>query len=305
MARRERERYTERARPHRQEPGQSSSGSSGGGAKNGEGSPMKNPVVLVAVGALALAGVLAIGVMLGQRPAAPATATQPAAGTASVEVPTDSAAASAAAPTTDAALAATPAADSSGLSLPGSGTPYSAPTDQQLDATKAYFATITTPKGDIVVEMWPDIAPKHVNSLVFLAREGFYDGLTFHRVDAGFVIQGGDPNGDGTGGPGYSVPAEFNASNPVPHRKGTLAMARSQDPNSAGSQFYIVLEDGPSATSLDGEYTNFGHVVEGMSVVEQIAIGDVMTKVTIEEKPIAESMVSPDDIRQGNLPKND
>lgn len=300
MARRER--YTERARPHRQEPGQSSSGSSGGGG-SADSSPMKNPVVLVAVGALALAGVLAIGVMLGQRPATPATATQPA-GTPSVEVPTVAAAASPAAPTTDAA-AATPAADSSGLSLPESGSPYTAPTDQKLDATKAYFATIATPKGDIVVQLWPEIAPKHVNSLVFLAREGFFDGLTFHRVEPGFVIQGGDPNGDGSGGPGYAIPGEFNAANPVPHRKGTLAMARTQDPNSAGSQFYIVLADGPSASGLDGQYTNFGHVVKGMSIVEQIAVGDAMTKVTIEEKPIAESLVSPDDIRQGTLPKND
>jgi cyclophilin family peptidyl-prolyl cis-trans isomerase len=299
MARRERERYTERARPYRKEPGQSGSGSGGSGkSQPPESSPMKNPVVLVAVGALLLAGVLAIGVMLGQRPATPATAgTTPEAGT--------PAATGAVTETVPTLVMPTPAlSPTEAAALPAKKT-YAAPEDQKLDATKAYFATIATPKGDIVVELWPEIAPQHVNSFVFLTKEGFYDGLTFHRVEPGFVIQGGDPAGNGTGSAGYTVPAEFNAANPVPHRKGTLAMARSNDENSAGSQFYIVLADGPGPTSLDGKYTVFGHVVKGMDVAEQIAVGDPMTKVTIEEKPIAESIVSPDDIRAGKLPKND
>jgi cyclophilin family peptidyl-prolyl cis-trans isomerase len=140
---------------------------------------------------------------------------------------------------------------------------------------------IETAKGTIVFELLPDVAPITVSNFVYLAEGGYYDGLTFHRVvtePQPFVVQGGDPSGDGTGGPGYNIPAEFND---VKHDRGMVAMARAMDPDSAGSQFYITL--GP-AYFLDNNYTVFGRVLEGMDVVDRIVMGDVMTKVTIEEK---------------------
>src|SRR5713226_7174417 len=129
-------------------------------------------------------------------------------------------------------------------------------------------ARIATGQGDVVFAFYPDDAPTTVAAFIKLARAGFYDGLTFHRVEPGFVIQGGDPVGNGTGGPGYTLDAEFNE---LPHLKGTVAMARSSNPNSAGSQFYICLEDAPF---LNRQYTVFGHVVEGQSVVDSIRPGD-------------------------------
>ena len=134
---------------------------------------------------------------------------------------------------------------------------------------------ITTADGDILIELYPDSAPNTVANFKALAGEGFYDGLTFHRVIPGFVAQGGDPKGNGTGGPGYTIKAEFNDRK---HERGTLAMARSADPDSAGSQFYICLEPQPH---LDGQYTVFGKVVEGMDVVDKIKVGTVMEKVTV------------------------
>jgi len=131
--------------------------------------------------------------------------------------------------------------------------------------------------GKIELEFFPEVAPKHVENFITLANKGFYDGLTFHRVEPGFVVQGGDPNGNGTGGPGYTVPAEFNDK---PHLRGTLAMARSADPNSAGSQFYICLAD---AHFLDHNYTVFGRVTKGMGVVDKIKIGDKMKSVKIKK----------------------
>ncbi len=159
---------------------------------------------------------------------------------------------------------------------------YSEPPEMQIDPTQAYQATISTEKGDIVVDLDASAAPKTVNNFVFLAREGFYDGLTFHRVEPGFVIQGGDPLGTGTGGPGYTVPAEIE----LQHVKGAIAMARRGDQvnperASSGSQFYITLDETPH---LDGAYTVFGEVVEGMDLVESIAVGDLIESVTIEEK---------------------
>jgi cyclophilin family peptidyl-prolyl cis-trans isomerase len=137
---------------------------------------------------------------------------------------------------------------------------------------------VTTAKGDIVFELLPDVAPVTVSNFVYLTEGGYYDGLKFHRREEGFVIQGGDPLGNGTGGPGYSIPAEFNE---VKHDRGMVAMARSMDPDSAGSQFYITL--GP-AYFLDNNYTVFGRVLEGMEVADQIKVGDVMTKVVIEDR---------------------
>lgn len=139
-------------------------------------------------------------------------------------------------------------------------------------------AVVETAKGKIVFELYPDVAPKTVANFVKLADKGFYNGLKFHRVVPGFVIQGGDPNGDGTGGPGYTIPAEFNSKK---HLTGTVAMARAQDPNSAGSQFYICLAPQPS---LDGQYTIFGQVTQGLDVIQKIQVGDVMTKVYIQNQ---------------------
>ncbi|HTW85810.1 MAG TPA: peptidylprolyl isomerase [Candidatus Sulfotelmatobacter sp.] len=141
---------------------------------------------------------------------------------------------------------------------------------------KTAKARISTAKGDIVFSFYPDVAPLHSAAFIKLARAGFYDGTTFHRVEPGFVIQGGDPDGTGMGGPGYRLEAEFSEQ---PHLKGTVAMARSSNPNSAGSQFYICLDDAPF---LNRQYTVFGHVVEGQTVVDAIRVGDVMDKVTIE-----------------------
>jgi cyclophilin family peptidyl-prolyl cis-trans isomerase len=157
---------------------------------------------------------------------------------------------------------------------------YPEPPKMTIDVDKKYIATIETGKGKIVCELYPKDAPQSVNSFVFLSREHFYDGLTFHRVEPDFVIQGGDPNGDGTGGPGYTLPLETqNATHH--HITGALAMARSQDPNSAGSQFYITLSPQPG---LDGAYTVFGQTIDGMDVVKQIQVGDVIKTITIEEK---------------------
>ncbi len=298
MARKERERYTERSRPHRREPGKSGGGGrSGTHATEAADSPWRNPVVMVAIGALVIAGALALGVVMGRQPAADTATTDTATPAAQEEGTAELA-------TPVVAEVAPPTAAAAITSTAGTKT-YAAPEDQALDpAANSYFATFQTAKGTIVAQLWPDLAPQHVNSFVFLARDGFYDGTTFHRLEPGFIVQGGDPTHTGMGGPGYSVPAEFNADNPVPHRMGTLAMARTNEPDSAGSQFYFVLEDGPSATSLDRLYTVFGHVVQGMDVVQQLAVGDVMDTVTIEEKPASESIVTPDDIRAGNLPAN-
>ena len=140
-------------------------------------------------------------------------------------------------------------------------------------------ATITLDNGNVIrIEFFPDDAPKTVENFVTLAKKGFYDGLTFHRVVPDFVVQGGCPKGNGTGGPGYTVKAEFNKQK---HVRGTLAMARSQHPDSAGSQFYICYGDTPH---LDGQYTVFGKVVSGMEHVDRIKQGDKMTSVSIVEE---------------------
>ncbi|MBI4269137.1 MAG: peptidylprolyl isomerase [Candidatus Rokubacteria bacterium] len=131
--------------------------------------------------------------------------------------------------------------------------------------------------GEIRMEFFPGDAPKTVENFVTLAKKGFYDGLTFHRVVPDFVVQGGCPKGDGTGGPGHTIRAEFNAQK---HVRGTVAMARAQHPDSAGSQFYICYAPTPH---LDGNYTVFGRVVAGLEHVDRIAQGDRMTSVTIVE----------------------
>jgi peptidylprolyl isomerase/peptidyl-prolyl cis-trans isomerase B (cyclophilin B) len=135
--------------------------------------------------------------------------------------------------------------------------------------------TMKTTKGTIKFTLLPQYAPATVENFVKLVKKHFYDGLTFHRVVPGFVIQGGDPAGNGSGGPGWTIKGEFSERK---HLLGTVAMARTPDPNSAGSQFYICLDALPS---LDGQYATFGQVFEGIEVVQNIVVGDKMIKVTV------------------------
>jgi peptidyl-prolyl cis-trans isomerase B (cyclophilin B) len=150
-----------------------------------------------------------------------------------------------------------------------------------------HYAIVETEHGSFVIELYPKVAPKTVANFEKLVNKGFYNGLTFHRVEEGFVVQGGDPKGDGTGGPGYEVDAEINSNEK--HLRGTVATARTGDEvnperKSSGSQFYICLAPQPG---LDGQYTIFGGVVKGMSVVDQIKVGDHMKKITLSSKPPA------------------
>ena len=141
------------------------------------------------------------------------------------------------------------------------------------------YAIIETDKGTIKAELYTDKVPITTKNFMELANSGFYNGLKFHRVEPGFVVQGGDPKGDGTGGSGKSIPLEIHPE--LKHFKGALAMARKPDPNSATSQFYITLDETPF---LDGNYAVFGKVVEGMDVVEEIKVGDKMNRITISDK---------------------
>ena len=142
---------------------------------------------------------------------------------------------------------------------------YPAPANQNIDPNKNYTATIETTEGTITAELYPKIAPQTVNAFVFLARDGFYEGVIFHRVIPGFMIQGGDPTGTGTGGPGYKLKAEFNN---MKHERGVLSMARTADPNSAGSQFFVMHANSPH---LDNQYTAFGKATGGLDVIDKIA----------------------------------
>ena len=155
---------------------------------------------------------------------------------------------------------------------------------QAQDLNTMDFVTIETNKGPVVIELYEDVAPKHVESFRTLISKGFYDGLKWHRVVPGFVVQGGDPKGDGTGGPGYTIDAEFSD---LPHKRGAVSAARTMDPNSAGSQFYIVLDEN-NARHLDGQYTIFGQVIDGMDNVDELSQGDEMTKLTMHESNPAE-----------------
>ena len=133
------------------------------------------------------------------------------------------------------------------------------------------IVTFEMENGDVIrAELYPEIAPNTVNNFISLVKKGFYDGLIFHRVIAGFMIQGGDPKGVGIGGPGYSIKGEFRQNgfkNDLKHERGVLSMARAGDPNSAGSQFFIMHEDSPH---LDGGYAAFGKVIEGIEAVDRI-----------------------------------
>ncbi len=180
------------------------------------------------------------------------------------------------------------------------GQPPETPGQEAPSVESTQVAVMTTSKGVMKLEFYPDVAPGHVENFVKLANEGFYDGVKWHRIVPGFVVQAGDPltkdvagevvkrvaegmqqAGDppiGTGGPGYQIPAEFNAR---PHLRGTLAMARSADPDSGGSQFYICLAPQPG---LDGQYTVFGAVIEGLEIIDALVVGDVIESVRIVER---------------------
>ncbi|MCI9126579.1 MAG: peptidylprolyl isomerase [Eubacterium sp.] len=147
--------------------------------------------------------------------------------------------------------------------------------------------TIEMESGDIMkAELYPEIAPNTVNNFISLIKKGYYDGIIFHRVIRGFMIQGGDPEGTGVGGPGYSIKGEFSGNgfqNDLKHTKGVLSMARTMMPDTAGSQFFIMHETSPH---LDGQYAGFGKVIEGIEVVDQIAsvATDYMDKPMEEQK---------------------
>ena len=156
------------------------------------------------------------------------------------------------------------------------------------------IVTFEMENGDVMkAELYPEIAPNTVNNFISLVKKGFYDGLIFHRVIPGFMIQGGDPKGTGMGGPGYTIKGEFTANrfqNDLKHDRGVLSMARTMAPNSAGSQFFVMHENSPH---LDGQYAAFGKVIEGIEVVDKICsvrtdyndkprIPQVMKKVTVE-----------------------
>lgn len=146
------------------------------------------------------------------------------------------------------------------------------------------IVTFTMENGDIIkAELYPEIAPNTVNNFISLISKNFYDGLIFHRVIRGFMIQGGDPEGSGMGGPGYSIKGEFSQNgveNNLKHEKGVLSMARSMHPDSAGSQFFIMHKNSPH---LDGAYAAFGKVIEGMEFIDSIA----ETKTDYSDKPMA------------------
>jgi len=148
----------------------------------------------------------------------------------------------------------------------------------QIDPQKTYRVSIETNRGDMELELYPEHAPKTVNNFVFLAQEGFYDGIVFHRVISDFMIQGGDPTGTGRGGPGYNFEDEF-AENPLRHETGVISMANS-GPNTNGSQFFITHSPQPH---LDGKHTVFGKLVEGHEILNAIQQGDKMVKVVVSE----------------------
>jgi peptidyl-prolyl cis-trans isomerase B (cyclophilin B) len=153
---------------------------------------------------------------------------------------------------------------------------YNSPVPMIIDVNKKYTATIKTAKGDLVLELYPKDAPVTVNSFVSLARKGFYNGVTFHRVIPGFMAQGGDPTGTGSGGPGYKFQDEFSSRKNI---TGALSMANS-GPNTNGSQFFICYAPQPH---LDGKHTVFGQLTSGMDVLTKLVNGDKMTEVTITE----------------------
>lgn len=153
---------------------------------------------------------------------------------------------------------------------------WNSPPDMQIDTSQTYRVTMETSKGTMELELYPQYAPKTVNNFAFLVQQGFYDGVTFHRVISNFMIQGGDPTGTGRGGPGYKFEDEF-ANNPLKHETHVISMANA-GPNTNGSQFFITHAPQPH---LDGKHTVFGKVVSGNDVVNQIRQGDRINSVTL------------------------
>jgi len=250
------------------------------------GPPRQNPLPAILSALVVVAIFVALGFMLasnrpgsGQSAAAPTVDAFSAAPTsAAVEgVPTAASAPAEAAPT----AAAAPA---------GQQKSYNAPPPMTIDPKKNYTATITTPRGDFVVKLRPDLAPQTVNSFVFLARAGFFNGVTWHRVLENFMAQGGDPTGTGGGGPGYTVPDEFTDKVKF-DKPGIMAMANTGQPNSGGSQFFVTTAP---ADYLDGKYTIFGEVTQGQDIVNAIPLrdpqqnpttpGEQIVKIVIDEK---------------------
>ncbi len=154
-----------------------------------------------------------------------------------------------------------------------------------IDANKTYLAHMYTTRGHFIIQLLPKLAPEHVNSFVYLAREGFYNGIKFHRVEPGFVVQGGDPTGRGSGGPGYTIPLEPSEE---PFVRGVVGMARTSDPDSAGSQWFVTLGDAlflnDTSQPLNKRYTVFGKVVLGMEIVDCITVGDAIISIVIQEQ---------------------
>ncbi len=155
---------------------------------------------------------------------------------------------------------------------------WNKPPEMQIDTKRKYTVSMNTSKGIMTIELYPEHAPKTANNFVFLVKEGFYDGVTFHRVINDFVIQGGDPTGTGRGGPGYKFEDELK-NNPLKHERGAISMANS-GPNTNGSQFFITHSPQPH---LNGKHTVFGKVIDGLDVVDEIEHGDQMVQVTIIE----------------------
>ena len=155
---------------------------------------------------------------------------------------------------------------------------WTTPPPMQIDPTKSYRVSLETDRGTVELELHARYAPQTVNNFVFLAREGFYDGITFHRVIADFMVQGGDPTGTGRGGPGYRFEDEFK-DNPLRHEKGVISMANA-GPGTNGSQFFITHSPQPH---LDGRHTVFGKVTAGQAVVDAIRQGDHIIRVTVQE----------------------
>lgn len=160
--------------------------------------------------------------------------------------------------------------------------------ERMINLSSNPVVTIEMENGnEIKVELYPDVAPNTVNNFISLVKKGFYDGVIFHRVIPGFVIQGGDPTGTGTGGPGYSIPGEFTNNgfeNNLKHERGVISMARTMEPNSAGSQFFIMVDKSPH---LDGEYAAFGKVISGMEEVDRI----VAVERDFRDKPLEDQRI--------------
>ncbi len=159
---------------------------------------------------------------------------------------------------------------------------------QAMDIDKNPVVTIVMENNDTIqIELYPTIAPNTVNNFLSLIKQGYYNGVIFHRVIPGFMVQGGDPEGTGIGGPGYSIHGEFSKNgfdNPIKHERGVISMARTKDPNSAGSQFFIMVQE---ASHLDGEYAAFGKVIEGMEAVDNI----VLVKTGAQDKPVEDQVM--------------